>query len=176
MFARFAERNPTEMINFGDPSHGCHAGGATGDRPHAEAARRLTDGRDPASKVRHDMFAIVDRTNMQIFQTANTGGAITANYLAPVPISLAATSGTVPWSNFNWQLQAGTVLTYEPNTDTEETVVVQGNAMAGFTAIFTQNHAAGCTVVSRGNPGPFIQQTYNPANDPLVVLYQTFLN
>ena len=25
-------------------------------------------------------------------------------------------------------------------------------------------------------PRPFIQQTYNPANDPLVVLYQTFLN
>ena len=86
-----------------------------------------------------------------------------------------ASRGTVPWSQFNWQLQAGTVLTCEP-TDTEETVVVEGNAMAGFTATFTPNHAAGCTVVSRGNPGPFIQQTYNPANDPLVVLYQTFLN
>ena len=68
------------------------------------------------------------------------------------------------------------MLTYERNTDTEETVVVQGSAMAGFTATFTQNHAAGCTVVSRGNPGPFIQQTDNPADDPLVVLYQTFLN
>ena len=96
--------------------------------------------------------------------------------LMPVFIALAATSGQVPWSQFNWRLQAGTVLTYEPNTDTEETVIVQGNAMAGFTATFTPNHAAGCTVVSRGNPGPFIQQTDNPANDPLVVLYQTFLN
>ena len=96
--------------------------------------------------------------------------------LMPVSISLATMSGQVPWSQFNWQLQAGTVLTCEPNTDTQETVVVQGNAMAGFTATFTQKHAAARTVVSRGNPGPFIQQTYNPANDPLVVLYQTFLN
>ncbi len=51
-------------------------------------------------------------------------------------------------------------------------MVVQGNAMATF----TQNHAAGRAVVSRGNPGPFIQQTDNPANDPLVVPYCTHLN
>ena len=49
----------------------------------------------------------------------------------------------MPQSRFQWQLQAGTVLTCELNTDTEETVVVQGNAMAGCTATFTQNHAAG---------------------------------
>ncbi len=68
------------------------------------------------------------------------------------------------------------MLTCEPNTDTEETVVVQGNAMAGCTATFTQNHAAARAVISRGTPGPFIQQTYNPANDPLVVPYHTYLN
>ena len=95
---------------------------------------------------------------------------------AGAAVRRAALSGQVMWSQFNWQAQAGTLLTYEPNTDTEQTVVVQGNAMAGFTATFTQNHAAGRTVVSRGNPRPFIQQTDNPANDPLVVVHGTFLN
>ena len=44
------------------------------------------------------------------------------------------------------------MLTYDPDTDTEETVVVQGSAMAGYTATFYQNHAAGCNVMSHGDP------------------------
>ncbi len=92
----------------------------------------------------------------------------------PAHISIAGR--TLPRSGVQWQFQAGTVLTCEPNTDTEETVLVQVNAMAGFTATFTPNHGAARTVVSRGNPGPFIHQTDNPANDPLVVPYCTFLN
>ena len=134
-------------------------------------------GKAENRNIRHRMFAIVDRTNLQIFQTTSTAaivvprvGTASTSPITPMgqlttTVTLASTSSTVAQSGFQWSLQPGSVLTYDPNTDTEETVVVQ----PGLTATFFRNHSANCIVIGRGNPGPSSLVPYNPRNDPLVV-------
>src|SRR5205823_6435111 len=113
------------------------------------------------------------------------------------PATLAATGyiggGVV---NQPWQVQPGSVLTYEPDTSGEETVVVKvqqnaalppqlqqdpslpimfakpGTLIADPSALYARfalSHQAGAAVISRGNPGP--QPRYDPRSDPAVVLY-----
>jgi hypothetical protein len=162
-------------------------------------------GKSENRQIRHHMFAIVDRSNLQIWPTIDPnattpgtamvrasaaitlptqsnndgpGGSGPATVLAATytsaAISLinssgaAITSVTNPYTNFAWTLAAGNVLTYDPDTDNEETVVVQGTT-GSFTATFFKNHLAGCTVISRGNPGPWLR--YDPRNDTGVVPY-----
>jgi hypothetical protein len=150
-------------------------------------------GKSENRQIRHHMFAIVDRTNLQIWPTVDpsattpgsamiqSGAAITipaATMTTPAAtyttatISLvksdgvtATTSATNPYTGYVWNLGANQFLTYEPDTDNEETVVVQ----TGSTARFFKSHPANCTVISRGNPGPW--QRYDPRKDMAVVPY-----
>jgi len=91
------------------------------------------------------------------------------------PVALIDPSGadistvTHPFTKRTWTLQDGAMLTYDPNTDREETVMVR--LVAGnYMATFRRSHAAGCTVISRGNPGAW--PDYDPANDTGVILFE----
>ena len=68
-----------------------------------------------------------------------------------------------------WQVVPGTVLVYEPNTDFEEAVVVRPGPTGGLVADFTKAHPPNCTVINRGNPGPWAR--YDPRQDSAVVPY-----
>jgi hypothetical protein len=137
-------------------------------------------GKSENRNIRHRSFAIVDRTNLQIFQTTSTVAitpqSSTASGMPVTTLSLQQTSGTVAQSGFNWQVQIGSVLTFDPNTNNEETVVVVPDANGKPGAIFYSNHAANCNVISRGNPGPSSLVPYNPRNDTNVVLYYAMIN
>jgi hypothetical protein len=133
-------------------------------------------------QVRHRMFAIVDRTNMAAAQTATTAATVTiptAPTVPPAPTMApwygqplqasgainVPTSGTDSRTNRTWAIGPGSVLVYEPNTNNEETVVVQ----TGNVATFTKNHAANATVIVRGNPGPWLR--YDPRQDSSVLIH-----
>ncbi len=143
--------------------------------------------------IRHKFFAIIDRSQLQVWPTYDpqTGVALLRSNTAitvpdttknppttwstPPAITFqdksgnATTTVTNPYNQRTWSLQAGAVLTYEPNTDNEETVVVYNNGAGGFQATFWKNHAKGVAVISRGNPGPWPQ--YDPKTNPNVVPY-----
>jgi len=132
--------------------------------------------------IRHRSFAIVDRTNLQIFAVNSLMDItpVAGNQTAPVtlPIDthlLSSVSGTVPQSGNTWSITQGSVLTFDPNTNNEETVVVQAQSGPNNSVIpvatFYQNHSKGCKVISRGNPGPSSKIPYNPHNDSGVVPY-----
>jgi len=128
--------------------------------------------------IRHHMFAIVDRTQIQTFTTATTA-AIPAP-TAPATSAPASISITNPITdartNRTWQVQAGSILVYEPNTPNEETVtVLPGNTTANFTLA----HASGVPVVSRGHPGPWNLPgalPYDPTQDTQVVPYVVIID
>ncbi len=99
--------------------------------------------------IRHHMFAIVDRTQIQTFATT-APAAIAAGSTVNVPPSPVFDSRT----GRNWQIQPGTTLVYDPgvynftpgpnpapnpNLPNEETVVVQ----PGLTATFQYPHGQG---------------------------------
>lgn len=141
-------------------------------------------GVEEGRNIRHRMFAIVDRTNLQIFQTTSTA-AVSGSPIGTPSQTFSLTQSQTPSWNFNLnnnntvttpsgvtaQLQAGSVLVFEPNdpNGNEETVVIQtvipppraANPYQ-YQATFYKNHVAGCTVISRGNPGP--QSVPFPAN------------
>ncbi len=126
--------------------------------------------------IRHRMFAIVDRSQLTAFSTTSTAPVTVPGYTNPphesvepvqVQIQLSQMSGTHPNTGRPWAVQANSVLVYDPNTDFEETIVVQQDATGKLWGKFRKNHAAGCAVISRGNPGPWPR--YNPRNDTAVV-------
>jgi hypothetical protein len=151
--------------------------------------------------VRYRMFAIVDRTQMQVFPTLDPNNntvpslrsqnAITKPMNHPsdangnpamtwdASITLIGSTNNVTtaftdaaWrSNRTWTLQDGAVLVYDPGTDKEETVVARPdpNNAGQFIASFMREHNANCTVISRGNPGPWVR--YDPRKDEDVVPY-----
>jgi hypothetical protein len=160
--------------------------------------------------IRHKFFAIVDRSQLQVWPTYynNNPNIPMVSATSQININSPSTSTTGPVSLTDWQgntstlakpvtfsniqphtrrswtLQAGAVLIYEPDTDYEETVVVDANGNVTFTVNSlplrkdstgqTYLHPAGCTVISRGNPGPWTQ--YDPAKDPTVVPYAARIN
>jgi hypothetical protein len=142
------------------------------------------------NNIRYRFFAIIDRTNMQVWPTLNPStNAPTVKSLkdivvppaaAPAPAAtsvqspldgtvLSALNGTNPYTNRTWTIQAGSVLVFEPDTDNEETVTVQADAMGNLNAIFYRSHLTGSVVISRGNPGPW--PNYSPQTDSGVVPY-----
>jgi len=117
----------------------------------------LEIGKADGINIRHRMFAIVDRTNMV------TGiGASSVN----VPGNgFVAIAGNLTHPNGkNTPIQNGMILTFDPNTDNEETVQVFNGG-----GNFTKPHALNCTVINRGNPGPWIG--YDRTKDRDVVPY-----
>ena len=69
-------------------------------------------------------------------------------------------------------LRDGLILTFDPNTDNEETVVLidsSGNGVGPFQAIFQKAHSQDSSVINRGNPGPWVG--YDRTKDRDVVPY-----
>jgi hypothetical protein len=112
-------------------------------------------GRAENRQVRHRMFAIVDRSNLTNFTTMSTGPITpvignNATALPPSPPQAAVpqlqnipviANSTNPNTGRKWQLQQGMYLTFDPNTNNEETVIVQPGAQAGtWTAAFALSH------------------------------------
>jgi hypothetical protein len=164
-------------------------------------------GRSENRHVRHRAFAIVDRTHLQMASThlkppvpvlpGQPGGIPGVTIVVPPgEISTAlsfvikeindpntgileATAGINTASNLHWTIEAGTMLTVNPNTNGEETVTVfqNGTLPTGqprLQARFFKNHgsatnATNAAVVVRGNPGPRFR--YNPRGDTNVVPY-----
>ena len=101
--------------------------------------------------IRHRMFAIVDRTNLEVFGTPVTT-AVKLDTPTAVLIRMnsswtrersSALTGTNPNTNRTWQIQVGSVLVIDPNTANEETVTVYGKATPGIFAQFLRPHAQG---------------------------------
>jgi hypothetical protein len=74
------------------------------------------------------------------------------------------------------------LLTYEPDTDNEETVTVTSDGKGGYQATFYKQHPdpvknpnGTVVVISRGNPGPWTVP-YNPSLDSAVVPYSAQIN
>jgi len=158
-------------------------------------------GASEGKQIRHRMFAIVDRTNLTTFTTNSataisgvtpinpTGTQTIQLPVLPPPLTITGT-GTgataqlfVPNPNTGVPglIQAGTQLVIDPGNVNEETVTVSavtppaGTAPATITANFTLPHAAGATIVQRGNPGPWLTP-YDPRLDSNVVLYFSIID
>jgi hypothetical protein len=158
-------------------------------------------GASEGKQIRHRMFAIVDRTNLTTFTTNSataisgvtpinpTGTQTIQLPVLPPPLTITGT-GTgataqlfVPNPNTGVPglIQAGTQLVIDPGNVNEETVTVSavtppaGTTPATITANFTLPHAAGATIVQRGNPGPWLTP-YDPRLDSNVVLYFSIID
>lgn len=148
-------------------------------------------GKIAGRNIRHRMFAIVDRTNMSAFSTnlVDTGLQSTnppPNPPTPLPTTPVPGVGACPnisagmtvvnWnrtgvnqSGKSWSFSAGMLLTFDFNTDSEETVQLQDVGGGVLGATFTKSHGANCTIINRGNPGPWIG--YDRTKDRDVVPY-----
>src|SRR5262249_26127391 len=145
--------------------------------------------------IRHRMFAIIDRTQVQSFPTYNdfskpncrANNAVVASTLDPTTLQLVPRSFTLlnaqdqdavalgvanPNTGLVWKPQVGALLTFEPDTDNEETVEVTNVTGSTIQAAFAKDHDTTkrtIAVINRGNPGPWKQ--YDPGKDPTVVPY-----
>lgn len=137
-------------------------------------------GKAEGRNVRHRMFAIIDRTNLTAFATTNSDTQLTIpagqmSITNRVSLAGGANKGVNPNTNRPWQVQPGMVLTYAPDTDVEQTVVVDAANQITITRppIVPLNqpftYSVGTTVINRGNPGPWPR--YDPRKDPSVVPY-----
>lgn len=138
--------------------------------------------------TRFRMFSIIDRTNMTAFAGTSTyqfpqtappdPTAFVPGARGEVQLNWSRTVTTNPKQFFmkddrtgtEWEVKEGTILVYDPNSDKEETVVVQRDATTtDLFARFQRMHNQNCGVVCRGNPGPWSR--YDPRKDNGVVLY-----
>ncbi|HWG46291.1 MAG TPA: hypothetical protein VN688_26250 [Gemmataceae bacterium] len=131
-------------------------------------------GREEGRHRRHRMFAIVDRTNLTIFSTSSQ----TAITLPPgqTIVKATVTPGQMTGTSGNgraWTIQPGMRLTVDGG-DNEETVIVTAVSSTTFTARFTHSHAAGFSIIQRGNPGPW--PSFTPSAQPDVVPYWRVIN
>lgn len=137
--------------------------------------------------IRHKMFALVDRTQMQVWPTTNAAGQPLCKLGAAVngdgtaqavnllnEANAPATTNPIqnPLTGRGWVPTPGAIITIDPDTDNEETVELSSPAAGTFQAVFRRSHAAGATVISRGNPGPWTTP-FNPRLNPEVVLYSS---
>jgi hypothetical protein len=117
-------------------------------------------GRAQGKNVRHQMFAIVDRTKLIATTTTST----TTVSASPVPQFMT------PLSMFG--IQAGSVITMDFGLPTAETVLVTGvkNNAAGmpvsFSAVFTRNHGVHGQMIVYGAPGPLVYTPPTPTGAP----------
>ena len=113
--------------------------------------------------IRHRMFAIVDRTNMVTGVGASNVPVPALGLVSGFVANLTHPNGKIT------ALQNGMILTFDPNTDNEETVQLSDVGGGVLGAIFTKTHAANCTIINRGNPGPWVG--YDRTKDRDVVPY-----
>jgi hypothetical protein len=176
-------------------------------------------GKSENRHIRHRMFAVIDRTNLQLWPTLypNNPSAPSMRSVAAIPApsnnrpvvtvtvhlqnaappqaanpdprayrwqNLTNNQGVIqftgtnqnaytnPFTGYAWTPQAGAVLVFDPDTDNEETVVLQkvpNSNPAAYQATFTKAHAANCVVISRGNPGPWAPITGNTVAPPFML-------
>ncbi len=139
-------------------------------------------GKADGINIRHRMFAIVDRTNM----VTGTGTSnVQINAPGPQGFSVNLTRPNILPPNNTFAIQNGMILTFRPNTDYEETVQIEeifqpapAPAFTPYTprqfrANFQKTHPNGCTVINRGNPGPWIG--YDRTKDKDVVIYSEII-
>ena len=141
-------------------------------------------GKIAGRNIRHRMFAIVDRTNMVTAQLTGVAYSVPA---APVqnvdfglPGSLILKSVVPPYNNV--VATPGMLLTFEPNTDNEETVSVRlynnpanpadplnGHLVGDFQKTHNVGGGGTINIINRGNPGPWVG--YDRTKDRDVVPY-----
>jgi hypothetical protein len=149
-------------------------------------------GRSENRHVRHRMFAIVDRTSMQLrWSTASgnpgakIGGPITVpngqTYVEQAVAPLMTQPAAFRFddrTNLRWDLRAGMLMVIAPNTNAEETVPLYtptaGPSAGQLVGRFSRNHAAGTAFTVRANPGPWFR--YNARSDTNVVPYLAIID
>jgi len=144
----------------------------------------LEIGKADGINIRHRMFAIVDRTNMVTAQLTGVAYSVPA---APVqnvdfgaPGAFVLKSVVPPYANV--PATAGMLLTFEPNTDNEETVSLRlynnpsnpadplnGHLVGDFQKTHNPGGGGIITIINRGNPGPWVG--YDRTKDRDVVPY-----
>jgi hypothetical protein len=136
--------------------------------------------------VRHQMFALVDRTAMTWFSYPSNffvPAVTTTGTSTPLPFPPAALR-IDPRTGRPWTIVPGMVLSIDQNTaqqpDVEENVVVTAVDNTAnpptFTATFTKQHTGGYffSIKCYGNPGPWTR--YDPRQDNQVVPYFSIID
>jgi hypothetical protein len=128
--------------------------------------------RDKNRHIRHRMFAIIDRTQLQRVVSTDIGATAITQTQVPGSLTIKPTamSGTTATGN-QWNIVPGMVLTIDGGTASAEQVIVtsvMGTPPNQFTANFTKPHLANATITASGNPGPWIQAPFNPHNSSLI--------
>jgi len=134
--------------------------------------------------IRHRMFAIVDRTNMVNAQLTGVAYSVPAAPIQNVDFGLPGAfilkSVVPPYSNV--VATPAMILTFEPNTDNEETIILRlynnpanpadplnGHIVGDFQKPHNPGGGATITIINRGNPGPWVG--YDRTKDRDVVPY-----
>jgi hypothetical protein len=134
--------------------------------------------------IRHRMFAIVDRTNMVNAQLTGVAYSVPAAPVQNVDFGLPGAfilKSVVPPYN-NVVATPAMILTFEPNTDNEETIILRlynnpanpadplnGHIVGDFQKPHNPGGGATITIINRGNPGPWVG--YDRTKDRDVVPY-----
>jgi hypothetical protein len=130
------------------------------------------------------MFAIVDRTNMVNAQLTGVAYSVPAAPVQNVDFGLPGAfilKSVVPPYN-NVVATPAMILTFEPNTDNEETIILRlynnpanpadplnGHIVGDFQKPHNPGGGATITIINRGNPGPWVG--YDRTKDRDVVPY-----
>ncbi len=147
-----------------------------------DTVRPVKLGAEVGAQYRHNIFVVVDRTNMHValpqptLAVGSGPGAQPITLLNPVPLPQGGpqavpfqvgtigppptpvNSGTTT-NGMPWNLATGTLLAIDSGP-LQEIVTLQPNAPPGqLLATFNQPHGAGALVTIPGNPGP--QQTFD---------------
>lgn len=140
-------------------------------------------GRSEGANIRHRMFAIVDRTNLVASRLDNVSFSVPTAPLQNIDFGVPGNIKLInPATNNQVAVSDGMVLTFEPNTMNEETVVVRlynntqnmadplnGHLVADFLKTHNPTGAGKISIINRGNPGPWAG--YDRAKDKDVVIY-----
>jgi len=141
-------------------------------------------GKADGINIRHRMFAIVDRTNMVNSQLKDVPYSVPAAPVKDVdfgaPGVFVLKSVVPPYNNVS--VTAGMLLTFEPNTDNEETISVKlyndptnlanplnGHLVGDFQKTHNPGGSGTINIINRGNPGPWVG--YDRTKDRDVVPY-----
>ncbi len=113
-------------------------------------------GRDQGRQIRHRLFAIIDRTGMNLTPGTFTGTPILAGSSnVTVPVAVPPNTNTLP-TLLNTMVGNQVDIGPDPVTGQSEVVIPTGVDLINltFTASFTKGYTAGTPITMRGNPGP----------------------